>query len=72
MSEEKDDKKTQDEDYEGIRADVDTAIYAFKTLEEIDAAILGKNIATKISKTKESCLYIIFNGIEALRNSYEE
>lgn len=66
-------KKVEEETYyDDIRADIETAVYAFSTLEEVDTAMYSKIMQNNIRNAKKDCVAIICKGIKALREGYEE
>ena len=58
--------------YDEIRADIETAVYAFTSLEEVDTGLFGKIMQNNISKAKKDCVYIICKGLKAIKEGYEE
>lgn len=76
MSEEKEAKMDVEQEqgeyyYDEIRADIDTAIYAYSTLEEIDTAMMDKKVQQQILRAKDDCVLIICRGIRELRVAWE-
>ena len=71
MSEE---QKIEDEAsgiYDEVRADIETAVYSYATLEEIDAGLLSKGEQKDIQRAKQDCITIICKGIELIKAGYE-
>jgi hypothetical protein len=58
--------------YDEIRADVETAVYAYATLEEIDVQMQAKSLQTAIRKAKQDCIIIMCKGLEMIREGYDE
>lgn len=58
--------------YDDVRADVDTAIYAFSALQEVDTAMYSKVMQSNIRNAKNNCVFIICKGMKLLREGYEE
>lgn len=56
--------------FDEIRADIDTAIYAYATLLEIDLQMQSKSVQKDIAKAKNDCVFIICKGIQSLREGY--
>lgn len=69
--EEKPEAEQEESYYDDVRADIETAVYAFASLEEVDAALFGKGLQSKVKKAKEDCIFIICKGIETLKEGYE-
>lgn len=57
--------------YEEIRADIETAVYAYTAFEEMDTALFSKAKQRNINNAKEDCLEIICKGLELIRKGYE-
>lgn len=71
MSEEKPEQEEQGESYfDGIRADVETAVYAYSTLIEIDMGLLDKSTQRGLSKAKSDCVTVICKAMKILQESY--
>jgi hypothetical protein len=57
--------------YDEVRADIETAVYSYATLEEIDSGLLSKGVQKDIQRAKQDCITIICKGIELIRVGYE-
>jgi hypothetical protein len=74
-AEEKPEVEEQEDDnsyYDDVRADIDTAIYAFSALQEVDMVLYSKAMQQNISSAKRNCVFIICKGMKLLREGYEE
>jgi hypothetical protein len=66
-------EETEEESYyDEVRADIETSVYVFATLEEMDTALYGKSIQGQIKRAKENCIFIMCKGMETLRDGYGE
>lgn len=72
MLDEKPQEEQQETYYDDVRADIETAVYTYTSLEEMDSALYNKSVQKSISKAKENCIFIMCRGLEILRDGYEK
>lgn len=58
--------------YDEVRADVETAVYTFSALQELDIQLFGKPMQKKIKDAKDDCVFIMCKGLELIKECYEE
>jgi hypothetical protein len=67
-----DEEKEEMTYYDEIRADVETAVYAFSALEEMDSALFSQIMQRNIKDAKKNCVKIICKGLQLIREGYEK
>lgn len=72
MPEEKKDEQEELTYYDEIRADVETAVYAYSAFEEMDTALYSKIMQNNIKNAKRDCIKIMCKGLQLIREGYEE
>lgn len=58
--------------YDEVRADIETAVYAYSTLLEIDMGMQPKSVQKQIDEAKKDCITIMCKALDIIRKSYEE
>jgi hypothetical protein len=58
--------------YDEIRADVETAVYAYTSFEEMDLQLHSQIMQRNIKNAKRDCIKIMCKGLQLIREGYEE
>lgn len=72
MAEEKEIEETTDNFYDEIRADVETSVYTYATLLEIDVQMQEKSVQSKLDRAKKDCVLVMCRGMRIIAEAYED
>lgn len=65
-------EEKDDSYFEGIRADLETAVYAYTAIIEIDLGLQDKVTQRSLGKAKDACVTIMCKALKILQESYDD